>query len=289
MREGRDLLVVNGSDLLWCLDEAPAGMRTIAIVHNQEAQLYAEQVASIFPRVQSLRCFLLADYARLQRFETEGLRRARAAIFLSESDAAHFSSQIPELDYQVVPPQFSAPPKRVHRQRSQWLELGLLANFHWWPNREGTKWFIRDILAQLPTDVRLHLFGNGSLETAAGHPRIVAHGFVDDLEGVWRTCDWMVIPIRHGSGVSVKTAECLYNGMPIISTSFGLRGLPGIEHPQIIQLETAEEWVSFLSAHEARILCKNRLPLSVSRHFELEANLSRLTNFVSRVLTAPLA
>ena len=77
--------------------------------------------------------------------------------------------------------------------------------------------------------------------------------------------------------------------MPIISTSFGLRGLPEIEHPQIIQLETAEEWVSFLSAHEARILCKNRLPLSVSRHFELEANLSRLTNFVSRVLTAPLA
>jgi hypothetical protein len=93
-----------------------------------------------------------------------------------------------------------------------------------------------------------------------------------------------MIPIRHGSGISVKAAESLYHGMPILSTSFGLRGLPAIDHPQIVRRETAEEWVSFLSSPESRTLCKDRLPLSVSRHFELEANVSRFVNFLSRLL-----
>jgi hypothetical protein len=42
--------------------------------------------------------------------------------------------------------------------------------------------------------------------------------------------------------------------------------------------------VSFLSSPEARVLCKERLPLGVSPHFELEANVSRFDRFLSRLL-----
>ena len=283
-REHFDLLVINGSDLFWCLEEASPQISTLAVVHNREAQLYAEQVATTIPRAHLLHRLLLADSARLRQFEIEGLRRVQAAIFLSESDAADFSILIPGLDHLVLPPQFSDAPQRISKHPSSWLDLGLLANFQWWPNCDGANWFIQEILSRLPGDVRLHLFGNRSLKTAAAYPRIVAHGFVGDLREVWRMCDWMVIPIRHGSGISVKAAESLYHGMPILATSFGLRGLPAIEHPQIVRRETAEEWVSFLSSPEARMLCKKRLPLSVSRHFELEANLSRFVHFLSRLL-----
>ena len=48
-RERFDLLVINGSDLLWCLDEAPPGMTSLAVVHNSESQLYADQVATVAP------------------------------------------------------------------------------------------------------------------------------------------------------------------------------------------------------------------------------------------------
>ncbi|MPZ78063.1 MAG: hypothetical protein GEU77_16255 [Deltaproteobacteria bacterium] len=98
----------------------------------------------------------------------------------------------------------------------------------------------------------------------------------------------MVIPVRHGSGISVKAAESIYHGMPILSTSFGLRGLPAIEHPQIVRRDTAKKWVSFLSSTESRKLCQERLPLSVSRHFELEANVPRCAHFLSRLLQMKL-
>jgi glycosyltransferase involved in cell wall biosynthesis len=283
-REHFDLLVINGSDLFWCLDEAPPAISTLVVVHNREWQLYEDQVATTIPCLSFLQRLLLADSRRLRQFELEGLRRVQAAIFLSESDAADFSARIPELHHLVLPPQFPDAPRRVSKNPSGWLDLGLLANFHWWPNRDGAHWFINQILSCLPCGVRLHLFGNGSLETAGAHSRIVAHGFVDDLEEVWAACDWMLIPIRHGSGISVKAAESLYHGMPILSTSFGLRGLPAMEHPQIVRRETAEEWVSFLSSPESRTLCNDRVPLSVSRHFELEANVSRFVHFLSCLL-----
>jgi glycosyltransferase involved in cell wall biosynthesis len=283
-REHFDLLVINGTDLLWCLDEAPRPISTLAVVHNREALLYADQIAVALPRAGRLQRLLLADSARLLRYELERLRRVRGAIFLSEFDAADFSRGIPGLDHLVLPPQFLDAPQRIAKAPSSWLDLGLLANFQWWPNGEGVDWFIREIFSRLPGDVRLHLFGNRSLETTAAHPRILAHGFVDDLREVWAACDWMVIPIRRGSGISVKAAESLYHGMPILSTSFGLRGLPFCEYSQIVRRETTEEWVSFLSSPESRTLCKKRLPLDVSRPFELEANIPRWSDFVSRLL-----
>lgn len=283
-REHFDLLVINGSDLLWCLDEAPAGIATLAVVHNREAQLYADQVAAVVPRVRLLQRLLLGESVRLRRFELDGLRRVRAAIFLSESDAADLADQVPGLDHLVLPPQFPDAPLRIAKDPSGWLDLGFLANFQWWPNRDGSRWLIREILDRLPADVRLHLFGNGSTNVSRADPRIVAHGFVDDLRDVWRRCDWMVIPTRYGSGISVKAAESLYHGMPILSTSFGLRGLPALAHPQIVRRETPDEWVSFLSSPEARTLGKERLPLGISRPFELEANVSRFDRFLCRLL-----
>jgi hypothetical protein len=94
----------------------------------------------------------------------------------------------------------------------------------------------------------------------------------------------MLIPIRHGSGISVKAAECLYHGMPILSTSFGLRGLPPMEHPKIVRRETSQECASFLSSQEARTGRDDRLPHRISRHFDLETNLPRCLEFLSRVL-----
>jgi glycosyltransferase involved in cell wall biosynthesis len=286
-RQAFDLLVINGSDLLWCLDDAPAGCRALAIVHNREAALLADQIAATFPRAPVVRRILQRECARLHAFEVAGLRGVEAAIFLSARDATEFSREIPSLEHMVLPPQFAEPPERIEKAFSGRLELGFLANFAWWPNRDGLNWFVRDILDRIRGDVRLHLFGHRSREMFSRHPRVVVHGFVDDLREVWATCDWMVIPIQRGAGVSVKAAESLYHGMPVLSTELGLRGLPPIVHPQIVQYDAAADWVSFLSGPESRALCGSRLPIEVSGHFDLRANTSRLDAFLARVLEVP--
>jgi len=37
----------------------------------------------------------------------------------------------------------------------------------------------------------------------------------------------VVIPLRYGAGVKGKTVEAMYHGLPIVSTSFGIEGMPG--------------------------------------------------------------
>lgn len=281
-----DLLVVNGSDLLWCLDDAPRGCRSLAVVHNREARIFGDQVAATFPRAGPVRRWLLRDCARLDAFEVARLRTVDAALFLSDSEAAEFSGRIPGLEHMVLPPQFPEPPQRIGKAPTGHLDLGFLANFSWWPNRDGAQWLVREILDRVPGDVRLHLFGYGSGDVVRAHPRVVAHGFVDDLRDVWAACDWMVVPVRYGAGVSVKAAESLYHGMPLLSTEFGLRGIPAIEHPQVVRRDSAQAWIAFLSGPEARAACGSRLPLEVSRPFELRLNAARLDGFLARVLDA---
>ena len=277
-----DVLLINGTDLLGCLNESRTRMHTLAFVHNREANLFADQVAATVPR--PFRRLLAAESQRLRRFEIDGLRRIDAALFLSDVDAADYVRDVPGLDHIVMPPLFSAPPHRISKDATDTLDLGLLANFQWWPNRDAATWFIREVFDHLPADVRLHVFGREGNTLAPRHPRVVAHGFVDDLAEVWRQCDWMLNPTRYGSGVSVKTAESIYHGMPIVSSPFGLRGLPAFDHPDIVVCNEAPEWVSFLSSPRARSAGKQRLPQSVGAPFSLEANVARFGVFLQRML-----
>jgi glycosyltransferase involved in cell wall biosynthesis len=55
---------------------------------------------------------------------------------------------------------------------------------------------------------------------------VVVEGFVEDLDAVFRESCAMVIPLLFGSGVKIKTLEALSRGLPVISTDFGVEGIP---------------------------------------------------------------
>ncbi|MCC7114965.1 MAG: glycosyltransferase [Burkholderiales bacterium] len=283
-RGHHDLVVINGSDLLGCLADVPRGTPTLAVVHNREARLYRDQVDATLPRAGPLSAWLKHDGERLERYEREWLARAGAAIFLSQDEADEFARELPGLDALVLPPLFAQPPTRVAKAANGRLDLGLLADFAWWPNRDAARWFVREVLDRVGGDVRLHLYGHRSGEVVRPHPRVAMHGFVDDLARVWSSCDGMVVPIRYGAGVSVKVAESLYHGMPVASTRHGLRGLPPFDHPQVVRCDSADEWIGFLSGARARSWSAGRLPIEASLPFDLAANASRFDAFLARVL-----
>lgn len=278
-----ELVVINGSDLLGCLADLPSGIRTLAIVHNREARLFRDQVDATLPWAGPLRNWLKRDGERLERFEHEWLARVGAALFVSQDEADEFARELPDLEALVLPPLFVDPPTRFVKTAGGGLDLGFLADFAWWPNRDAARWFVREVLGRVGGDVRLHLFGNRSRDVVRPHPRVIAHGFVDDLAAVWSSCDGMVVPVRYGAGVSVKVAESLYHGMPVASTGRGLRGLPRTDHPQVVRCDSADEWIAFLSGGRVRAWCADRLPIEASRPFDLVANAPRFNAFLGRL------
>jgi len=87
-----------------------------------------------------------------------------------------------------------------------------------------------EIMERIP-GVRLRVIGRGRsdklIELADRYAGVVSlEGFVEDLDAVFGESCAMIIPLLFGSGVKIKTLEALSRSLPIISTDFGVEGIP---------------------------------------------------------------
>jgi hypothetical protein len=280
-----DLVVLNGSDLLWLLPELPPHIPRLLIAHNIEHDLHLANINRLTLPWRLLRRVLLRDWRRLREYEISGMRRMQHIIFLSSRDAELARRECPEINSIVVPPLFDYRPAEWVRTRSPagGLDIGLLANFGWWPNRQGLRWFLKEVFPHAPEETRLHLFGEHGQQVIPGHPRVVGHGFLPRIQDIWPLCDFMICPIFSGGGVSVKFAEIVYNGVPVVASSFAARGVPVEPHPSIILLDRAEDWIRFLHSPAARALPLRRGPAPMTRAFALESHVEPVHAFVKEV------
>ena len=83
-RQRYDLVLLNGSDLLWLLPSLPSGTKRMLVAHNIEHLLFDAQLRWA-ARGLALRV-LRRDHERLRRYEADGLRQVGQVIFLSSHD-----------------------------------------------------------------------------------------------------------------------------------------------------------------------------------------------------------
>jgi len=159
----------------------------------------------------------------------------------------------------------------------------MLANFGWWPNREGLAWFVAKVFPHISSKIQLHVFGPESQRVAPIHPRIRRHGYVASLSEVWETCDIMISPVFSGGGVSVKVAEAIYNGMPLLGSVFSARGLPLDPDPSIVLLDRPEAWIEFLNSG-ADALAGRTVPRSIADRFRAEVYCQAFSEFLVQSL-----
>ena len=269
-----DLLLVNGSDLLWLLDELPEQPPAVLIAHNVEHELYRSQIERTPGSDGMLDPLLRHDWLKLREYEDAGLQKVGRAIFLSRDEGAEYGRRFPRLSWIHVPPVFaySAWQRPANGRAGTGLDIGMLANFDWWPNQSGLGWLLDHVLPHTGPDLRLHLFGNGSKRYARRHHRLVAHGYVARVERVWSTCDFFVCPIFEGAGVNVKMAEAIYNRVPVLARPFAARGLgfDAVDDPAIVLLDTAAEWIDFLASSSAHALASTRSSEDLTDRFRPE-------------------
>ena len=121
-------------------------------------------------------------------------------------------------------------------QRQDTKDLMFVGGFGHTPNVDAMKWFCSDVFPliqrEIP-DMKLHIVGSKPPEEikAFASESIIVEGFVSDekLLELYQTCRVDVIPLRYGAGVKGKSIEAMYNGIPIVTTSIGIEGLPEIE------------------------------------------------------------
>ena len=248
------------------------------IAHNLEHQLLTQQLANS----RFLSILLKGEIAKQSSYEIEGFRRVRGVIFLSRTDMDWSRSKVPGLQTLVCRQCLSNRPYPVREQSNGQLRLGFIADFAWWPNRQGWKWLIDEILPKVRRPLMIHLFGRKSQEMPAGD-QVVAHGLVPDIEAVWDQVDIMICPILSGAGVSIKLAESLYNRMPVLATTQAVRGLKCSPGTGLAIIDRAEEWVAFLNSSEADRLATQVPSEELSRQFTADRHREKLENFIMNV------
>jgi len=130
-------------------------------------------------------------------------------------------------------------------------------------------WFVREIWPRVRQKIsggRFIIVGSGvTAEIAAlANDNIHIVGFLSeaDLQKIYKKVKLVVVPLRYGAGVKGKTVEAMYNGLPLVATSFGIEGLPGT--PTFINArnssgEFADEVISLYNAPDQQLIDLSRM------------------------------
>ena len=270
---GLDLVVVAHSwgafgaselGLPWLLDE-----------HNVESRYFEELNRS----QQRSGARATRELRELSRWERQAWTAATALTCVTEADAALMAEQRahtgdPALREPLVVPNGAdvsrTQPLHPHERRGGVLFVG---SMHHRPNVNAALSLAEGILprvwSQLP-DVSLTIVGGPvPSELLAARKRLGARsaavvsllGIVPDVQDCLAAARVFANPIRHGAGSSLKIAEALGAGTPIVSSDVGVRGFGLAPGRHYLSANTDEE-----QAHAI---------VRVLRDAELAATLSR--------------
>ena len=169
--------------------------------------------------------------------ELELFRKADAIMTVSNKEKLIIESLVPGKAVYTFPiyfyEHFKYPSEIKINDRKDLLFVG---GFKHQPNVDGLLWFVEKVfpLIQKKIDqVKLHVVGSNppSVIRKLNGKYIIVHGYVSDesLESFYADCKVAVIPLRYGAGVKGKTVESISHLIPIVSTDYGIEGLPDIE------------------------------------------------------------
>ncbi len=181
----------------------------------------------------------LSDFITLNRFDCcngdmaigsmieEEIRRVnlfQKVLCISQEEKWFFSQFATRPTYYYVPFFMDSPPPNDHSANPPSNTLLFVGsdNTH---NQKGMAWFMKEVFPLLDNSVSIKTVGAISKHMGT-HPRIHTVQAIDDLSDIYMTSKIAICPLLGGTGMKSKVVEALSYGLPVVSTSKGLSGLP---------------------------------------------------------------
>ena len=172
---------------------------------------------------------LYLDVAKMKHWEVKYWQRAKRVVAMSEEDKKSMLFQIPNLDVDIVPngvdSEFFGEKVKIRSKTPIILYLG---NFTWLQNREAVNILVSRIwpkIKQNIPDSKLWIIGKDAKDffskLSADDIRVDE---VSDVRQVYQQASVLVAPIYGGGGTRYKYFEAFASGLPVVTTTIGIRG-----------------------------------------------------------------
>ncbi|MBS1729871.1 MAG: glycosyltransferase [Bacteroidetes bacterium] len=222
------------------------GAKNILIEHNDESAIYRQRGAS---KNKFARKFYNFQANLLEQFTKKIHQEMDRVIYLNKENIRTGSS--PE-KYRAFPFLFTSFSHGAYQVKEEnKIQLLFVGAMDWYPNRDGIKWFIENVLPLLPQNFELKIVGRDASKAfmGANFDRVSIHSDVASIEPFYLSADIFISPVFTGSGINIKILEAASYGIPIMATPFSLRGYQEVEF--IPQADQANDFADIILQHAA--------------------------------------
>ena len=190
--------------------------------------------------------------AELAEVEREIAAEADYVVAISEEEAEFFRENSPRPRNVVVHPPFFAISNPTPAELGARRGIGFVAGWSAGPdspNADALAWFARQVLPKVRARApgsRLRVTGDDPPATVRRlvTPAIEFVGQVERLEDFYGSVRVIIVPLRYGSGVKLKTVEAVQYGVPTVATTVGAEGIDLDEPGAVLVVDEPEEFAA---------------------------------------------
>ena len=170
-----------------------------------------------------------AQLREFKRKELAAYQRADMLIAVSTEEAAILSEELPGTEIAVIPNIHIFP--ETLPVLSADANVIFIGNFRFDPNLDAVRYFCSEIWpgvhAKIP-NAKFSIVGNALPNDLPFFQLegVEAVGYVPDTATYLAQSRVSVAPLRFGAGVKGKVGEAIAAGIPVVTTSIGLQGMP---------------------------------------------------------------
>lgn len=216
------------AETFYVMPHIPKTSIPILLVEQTIEYLVYRHFADEF-KIPPIKQLLYLDVMKMKYWELKYWKRAKRVVAMSDDDKKSMLHQVPNLDVDIVPNGVDSEffGQKVGEKSKDPVIL-YLGNFTWLQNREAVGILVEKVWPKIKSKIprcKLWIIGKDAKEFFAKlETDDVRVDEVTDVREVYQKASVLVAPIFGGGGTRYKNFEAFASGLPVITTSIGIRG-----------------------------------------------------------------